>query len=302
VVEVQTTDTGKTLTTDTAGEDVYDCGQLPPTPLGYTQLNHARGYHDVALTADGQLLGSDNNNLKWADDGGTAGVLIPGLGTIQSMDYLPDGNLVIASDDLRAIVHMDVATDTLSILATDIQAYGLVVGPDGYIYTANYHVIHRIDATTGEKQVWQDGGSIQPRVINFSPKYDAMYMGTRFGNGNIYRIPLDGNLDPAGPPEVFARDVGTGDYHDSMGVDICGNLYVADYSTTKLYRIGPQGFVQTYVDFPFFQYGHGVKWGSGIGGWRDDAIYMPQPYNSNRVVEIVVGVPSRYFTGTVIMP
>ena len=38
-------------------------------------------------------------------------------------------------------------------------------------------------------------------------------------------------------------------------------------------------------------YGHGVVWGRGLGGWRPDAIYMPQPYNDAKVREVVIGVP-----------
>ena len=33
--------------------------------------------------------------------------------------------------------------------------------------------------------------------------------------------------------------------------------------------------------------------GRGIGGWRDDAIYMPQPYNGDTLGEVVLGVPAR---------
>ncbi len=39
------------------------------------------------------------------------------------------------------------------------------------------------------------------------------------------------------------------------------------------------------------EYGHGVEWGSGIGAWKADAIYLPQPYNGNTVVEVTLGIP-----------
>ena len=34
-----------------------------------------------------------------------------------------------------------------------------------------------------------------------------------------------------------------------------------------------------------------------VEGWRDDAIYLPLPYDNNGVLEIVVGVPSKEWTG-----
>ena len=40
--------------------------------------------------------------------------------------------------------------------------------------------------------------------------------------------------------------------------------------------------------------------GSGIGGWRDDAIYVPQPYNGKSVSEIGLGVYHRSWQGTVL--
>ena len=39
------------------------------------------------------------------------------------------------------------------------------------------------------------------------------------------------------------------------------------------------------------RYGHGTEWGNGVGGWREDAIYIPLPYNDAKVRELVIGVP-----------
>jgi hypothetical protein len=40
-------------------------------------------------------------------------------------------------------------------------------------------------------------------------------------------------------------------------------------------------------------YGHGIEWGSGVGGWQKNSIYLPQPYDDNTVVRVDVGVPAR---------
>ncbi len=39
---------------------------------------------------------------------------------------------------------------------------------------------------------------------------------------------------------------------------------------------------------------------TGSGGWRSDALYVPQPYNGESVTEVVVGVPGRDYDGPVI--
>jgi len=78
---------------------------------------------------------------------------------------------------------------------------------------------------------------------------------------------------------------------DGLTVDACGNLYVPNYETSAVYRIAPDGVVGLYLEQTLEQYGHGLEWGSGVGGWREDALYLPQPYDDATVVEVVVGVP-----------
>jgi hypothetical protein len=93
---------------------------------------------------------------------------------------------------------------------------------------------------------------------------------------------------------IHASNVGSG-YHDGLGIDACGNLYVPDYSTRGLYRVDPKGVVtmlfDQVTDGPS-HYGHGLEWGSGIDGWNDKAIYLPQPYDGSTVLEVVLGAPS----------
>ena len=83
-----------------------------------------------------------------------------------------------------------------------------------------------------------------------------------------------------------------------LAVDYCDNLYVCDYNTQTLYRVDTGGNVTDYVNFPGGQYSHGAEFGSGIGGFRVDALYVAQPYNGDSVLEIVVDVPGRAWDGT----
>ncbi|MEQ1506251.1 MAG: SMP-30/gluconolactonase/LRE family protein [Myxococcota bacterium] len=290
--------TGATADTAPALE-VIDCATLPANPTLVTQLSAPRGYHDVAFDLDGNIIGSDDDNLiKVAHDGSSA-LFVPGMGTVQGMDWLPDGDLVVAMDSTGSLIRVTPAGGT-SVLATDVGAYGVIVGSDGMVYVANYRAIVRIDPATGDKEEIVQRPDLSPRVLNFSPDSTKLYIGTLGGtNGAVYVVDLDANLDPLGPPAVFATGVGTGAYHDTLGVDVCGNLYVADYGTNALYRVSTSGQVSTFVDMDFNKYGHGMDWGSGIGGWLDDAIYLSQPYNNNNVVELVIGVPSRTAYGTV---
>ena len=79
---------------------------------------------------------------------------------------------------------------------------------------------------------------------------------------------------------------------DGFGVDICGNLWIACYPD-KLYRVPPDGGGAMYHEWASSSYGHGLEWGSGVGGWDDESLYLPQPFDGNTVVRVEIGVPYR---------
>lgn len=112
---------------------------------------------------------------------------------------------------------------------------------------------------------------------------------------------VDANLNPRGDREIYALGVGGG-YHDALAHDICGNLYVSDFSTRSLWRVTPDRAVTQLIDWSSGDeaagsYGHGWVWGTGENGWRSDAAYFPLPYSGNEVQEIVFGVPSHRWNG-----
>ncbi len=290
------TDTATTDTdTDTDTVEPFDCTTVPDLPISVTQISGARGYHDLAFDPDGFAIGNDEFNelLVRSDyDALSAQPFVPGIGTAQQMAYLPDGDLAVAADEGVMRIKADGSRSTIT---ADVWPYGLIIGPDGMLYTADYYTVQRVDPATGAKETLVDAlPSGGPRVIEFGLDYSALYIGTRGGDGDVYKVDLDENLDPIGEATVFAPSVGDGSYHDALGMDVCGNLYLADFDTFALYRISPDAEVTVMVqeEGGAHLYGHGLEWGNGVGGWRTDAIYMPQPYNDNHVVEVVLGVPS----------
>ena len=284
--------TSSTSTTSSSTEP-FDCDSVPVVPVSVRELSAPRGYHDVAFDLDGNLIGSDNSTLFKASDDSSSSGWIPGLGMLQQFDWMPNGDLVVAKESDGTLRRITPGGGQTTI-ATDVYAYGVVVGPDEQIYAANNTTLQRIDPNTGERQVLFDpaGWFGGVRVLNFSPDLTQLYMGTSFGNGDVYVVDLDANLDPTGSVRVLAGGVGQGNYHDSLAVDLCGYLYVADYDTRALYRVSPEGQVQDLLGHMGNAYGHGAEWGRGIGPWRDDALYLPQPYDGNTVLEVVIGVPT----------
>lgn len=295
--------TGSIPTGDTAPDGLeFDCDTIPREVVSMREVAGPRGYHDLAFLADGGVLGTTvGGDLARGDAYGGLQIFVPRTGALEQLAWLPDGDLAAASSAgvLRIGTNGSVTT-----IAPDVRPYGLIVDPDGMLWAADQRSVWVVDPATGASEEVVPPGVLPvgaPRVIQFDLGYTHLYVGTLGGSqGRLYRIPLDARRRPAGPPETFATGVGHGGYHDAIGIDVCGYLYVPDYDTSNLYRVSPSGQVQILLDTGGFlrqDYGHGLEWGLGLGGFADDALYLPQPYDGNRVLELVVGVPSREWTG-----
>ena len=133
--------------------------------------------------------------------------------------------------------------------------------------------------------------------------FDKLYVGmTGDSGGDVRVVALDEDLNATGPLETFVDISPDPVWIDGVGTDICGNVYVAHFSTSQLFRVTPDGQASVFVDWSIdpSQYGHGLIFGNGIGGFREDALYLPMPYANNSVQEVIVGVPSRAWAGTAI--
>jgi sugar lactone lactonase YvrE len=260
----------------------------------------ARGYHGLAVDDQGYIVGSDGSNLIRSDYQGNWSVFVPSMGTVQQMDYLPNGDLAVAANG-GALMSVT-SFGGQSIIVTDVFAYAVLVGPDGIVYTANSSQVYRVDPALNQRTVFTSmPGGETAHALNFSPDYAKMYIGVISGASSVYQLDLDANRNPIGIPYLLASNVGSG-WHDGLAVDICGNLYVPEFWSRSLYRVTRFGQVQRYLDWSSngSQYGHGAVFGNNIGGFRDDALYMPMPYGGNTVKELIIGVPSRFYQGPVI--
>jgi hypothetical protein len=275
---------------------VFDCSLVPDEPTEINELDGPRGYHDVIFDPLGNLIGSDGNHLRTSADPESAEIWVANVGTVQGMDWLPDGDMVTPGGAGLLRVNPDDGQDTL---ASGLSAYGVIVGPDGMVYVGGTGAaVLKLDPESGDWDEFVElPGGLTSRVIEFSPDYSKMYIGVLTG-GVLHAVDLDENLEPLGDPYVFATGLGSS-YQDGLGVDVCGNVYVNDYSTFSLWRVTPGGDVSLLKAWSFHGdpgYGHGQTWGpSGSSVWREDAIYIPQPYDGNTVGEVVVGIPGRHY-------
>ncbi|MEQ1565077.1 MAG: hypothetical protein ABMA64_05520 [Myxococcota bacterium] len=273
----------------------FDCAETPDAPL-VRQLDVPRGYHDLVFDTEGNIIGSDGSSLI-RSDGTTFEVIAPALGVLHGIEFLLDGDLVAASFETNALLRISL-DGAVTTLATDLPAYSLAISPNGDIYTA-YEGSYRIDPESGEREPsGLDDQGFSLRSIAFASD-GRLYGATTSPDcyGIVFAYDFDADGTPLPDPERVWSPWDTPNesawicFPDAVAVDVCGNVYVTDYVARTLYRITPEGELAPYLVFEGTDYGHGLTWGSGLGPWRADALYLPQPYGDNRVLEAIVGVP-----------
>jgi hypothetical protein len=272
--------------------DIYDCDELPEELTEVRDLDGPRGYHGLVFKDD-QIVGWDSRSaLVASTSDGESGVFVPGIDSAEQMVHDADGNIYFVSSWEGAVykVYPSGGTELVATGFNHSYPYGIFWGPDGHLYVVDGRVV-RLNLDTlevTELLVPPDSGRWIAHAANFSIDSTSLFVAT-VGDGDLLRLPLDEDLNPAGDPEVFASI--RGGWQDSVGVDACGNLYVPEYYTSSLYRITPDGDVDQVLSGSERDYGHGVVWGSGEGGWDDLAIYMPKPYDGASVKEVIIGIP-----------
>ncbi len=272
----------------------YTCTNMPTEALSDTNLSDARAYHGIAFAdSDETLVGWDGSSLMKSTYGGSRSLYVPGVGNAEQMDRLPNGDIVYADNANGALVRVEPSGATSNIATGLGSIYGVTVGPDGMVYVT-YNSITRVDPDTGEKTTIYDpgfSGSIgTAHAVNFNLDSTILYIAT-IGGGRVYQMDLDANLDPVSDPYVFAS--GMGSWMDGLEVDTCGNLYIPNYSDSTLWRVSADGTTTDMMMAPSStDYGHGVVWGTGVGDWDADTLYLPQPYNGYTVREVRIGFGS----------
>lgn len=284
------------------GAPAFDCAVAPTTPLAMQILPGLRGYHGLAIDQQGWMFGLDvaSNLIRSTHEGNWT----PVLGNVfaEQIEFAASGHLMM--NTLEGLGGITPEAQRYTINA-NIFGYGLRVGPNEQLYVADGSSIERVDPATGVSEVLVANEEVEwvTHSFDFSPSYDRLYVGMIGPSGGQVRVAtLDENMNATSPLKPFADVAPDYAWLDGVAVDICGNLYVPNFNSSQLFKITQDGVASLYVDWSAntTQYGHGVIFGNGIGGFREDALYLPMPYNNHTVMEIIVGIPSRTFTGEVL--
>jgi sugar lactone lactonase YvrE len=272
-----------------------DCNNLPPIPVtNFTTLPHVPGAEDFTFDNEGYLVAVDMaNNLVRTPYTGSPEILQPNIGTgmagdimVRGIRFLPGGDIVFADRGANALTRLNMTNLSKQVLASGItEPNGLAVDPKGFAYLTDADGnLSRIDTNTGASTVlFNEGVSLDG--IAFSPDFRELYFNTEFGYVSHMPIHDDGT---AGDWAVLAQLGGAFGILDGMTADECGNIYVVQM-IGSIWRITPDGVAENVVNLvggsPMI---NAINFGSGVGGWKADALYVIGMIGG--VYEIPIGV------------
>lgn len=293
----------------TTGEPMFDCTAIPELPVVASVVRSVPGGEDLEFDAHGNLVLAQRgqNALFLIPREGDQVLLNPdiNLNSTAGTAVLPDGDIVVADEFSALIARVDPNTGQMTPITYGPGiggCNGLIVGSDGMLYCATYwdgpptSGVARIDPDTGDAELLYPAAGIDG--ITFAADESFLYFNEGefygAGTGHLFRAPFDGELgevEDLGPP--LAATQGT---VDGMVSDVCGNVYIAtqglnspECAGSSTVRVTPDDEVEIVACFGNGSFTPGLAFGSGIGGWEADALYVIDWFGV--VWEVPVGVP-----------
>ncbi len=275
--------------TDTGSQTTYfDCSVIPEPPFQVVTYP-VRTQEDFDFAMDGYLVYQSGMAVVGSKKGGVTDVLSPGTaGDPRGVHGLSDGRIVIMSPWDGAIKIADPANDSLDVLAGSLNIpNGVEVGSNDRIYFTTYGEVGWTDPDGSNKQIIHSWAQGAPNGIALSPDEQQLTVAVPYMDTDFYTI------DKLGPDEwgnVQVLHTAPG-YFSSLDSDVCGNIYTVEYSAGEVYRFRPDGTVDFLLDLGNFGAYSAVRFGSGLGGWERDRLYVTK--RGIEVYEIGIGVPGR---------
>jgi sugar lactone lactonase YvrE len=302
---------GTTTASDTTtGEPMFDCSNLPELPVEASVVRAVPGGEDLEFDANGNLVLAvrGQNALFLIPREGDQVLLNPDINLTSTAGtaVLPDGDIVVADEFSPLIARVDPETGQMTPITYGPGiggCNGLIVGSDGMLYCATYwdgpptSGVARIDPDTGDAEFLYQAPGIDGITFAADESYIYFNEGEFYGagTGHLFRAPFDGDVlgdvEDLGPP--LAATQGT---VDGMVSDVCGNVYIAtqglnspECAGSSAVRVTPDDEVAIVACLGNGAFTPGVAFGSGVGGWEADSLYVIDWVGA--VWEIPVGVP-----------
>jgi sugar lactone lactonase YvrE len=232
-------------------------------------------------------------------------VILPDIGTVdpdgfpmtvRGIRYLPNNKyLVFADINSTGLVRLDLSDFTkLNLLSGFNQPNGLAIDSDGFAYmTGGDSKVVRVDPDSGDDWTLHADEFTTDGIV-LSLDFETLYFNHEMSDVYKMKIHEDGTSEEA---ELLTRildeELGEESLLDGMAMDACGNLYVVEMMGV-IWRVHPKtGETEKVVELEFgdddWHMINAINFGSGIGGWKEDAIYIGSM--EGKLYEVELGVP-----------
>jgi len=293
-----TATTGTTATTGSTGDTAegFDCtAPWPKTPTNLAELADFSTAEDFDFDADGYVVSIQSSNLRGKDFYGNTKFISPSVSNgAAGTRVLKTGDFVVADVSTGSIVLVDAVTGGKEVILSGL-AYpnGLEVDEDDNVYigeNSGDRVI-RVNAydPTDVEVIAQ--GLREPNGVILSPDGQTIYVGS-FGGGKIYAVDRDPKGDGWLPYRTFYDPKNRDGGFDGINVDICGNVYITEFTTGKIYRVSADGTRQGEVVTLDSFWIPNLRWGTGTGGTDPDTLYVADR-DRGRLFAVTPGIPGK---------
>ena len=268
-----------------------DCANLPKGPFPAVVVPGAIASEGIAFDAEGNLVGSNTKAIFKSKYAQAAQLFVTSIKQRAAMAYLPGGDLMVNDNNTGTVWRVTPDGQQKAVVTGLTYPNGMCVDLEGFVYVTEEtnSLVLRIDPDgLNSYEVLSNGTILHPNGITFDPTYKRLYVAGWQGDGFVWVIDRgqDGSFQA---PKKWSKKLGLG--LDGLEVDICGNVYVNDYSNGGMVRLPPDGqSLEQLVDEIFWI--PNMQWGQGVGGWSPTRIYVPNG-DTFQVHEIDVGVPGK---------
>jgi hypothetical protein len=267
------------------------CSALPEGPFQPYLVPGAIASEGIAFDNKGNVVGGNIQHIFKAKYQGEAQVFVPGLKQRAGITYITTGDLIV-NDDFTGTVYRVTPNGAKTPIVTGlVYPNGATADMDGFAYISDetQSLVLKVNPYGfNDYEVLSQGTILHPNGLTFDPSYTRLYVAGWQGDGFVWVI----DKHPDGKfmaPKKWSMQLGNG--LDGLEVDICGNLYVNDYSAGGMIRLPPDGQSFEIVVTDGF-YIPNMAWGQGIGGWNPNHMFVPNG-GTHEVMEIDVGVPGK---------
>jgi len=274
-----TADSAYSNDTGSTGDDPCDVALLSSRAASVTELTGIPESEDFEFDAFGNLVNVSNalDAVMTTTYAGVSTLVTPFSSIeIAGTRMLPDGQLVFADEWDGSIVKVDMTTGARSVLASGlVSPNSLAVDSDGVVYSGGFGEIAKIYPDGSVERILEvsgedfDGLALTPDELTLLFNQDD--------GGEVARIDFDAKGNVVDTRTVV--DLINGGWGTSLNgatTDVCGRYYVVDVGGRVL-RVDPETeTVLEYADLDSVGAGYttSIRFGSGIGGWELDRLYV----------------------------